>query len=159
MADGFVQLNPDSSGKIVDTREVTRTSDGKVVERQGVTLVDPLDPASLGAAVNSLAPAIADLALRVRGLVTLEDISAALIELLTIQTNPLWLDPTTARLRVTVDNIAAALTLATITTVGTVTTVSTVTNMQQLAGFDVKQSLLYDAALMSHSNTVLRNMT
>jgi hypothetical protein len=38
------------------------------------------------------------------------------------------------RLRVVVDSITGALTLATITTVGTVTTVATVTNQTQVGG-------------------------
>jgi hypothetical protein len=39
--DSFVQVNPDSTGKKVDTSEITRL-DGTIVERQRIVLVDPL---------------------------------------------------------------------------------------------------------------------
>lgn len=43
MADGQVQVLPDSTGKIIDTSELTRES-GTVVERQRIVLADPDDP-------------------------------------------------------------------------------------------------------------------
>jgi hypothetical protein len=41
MADGKVVVPPDSSGKAIDTSELTR-SDGTVVERQRIVIGDPL---------------------------------------------------------------------------------------------------------------------
>jgi hypothetical protein len=41
MADGKVVVPPDSSGKAIDTSELTR-SDGTVVERQRVVIGDPI---------------------------------------------------------------------------------------------------------------------
>lgn len=46
MADGKVVVPPDSSGKAVDTSELTR-SDGTVLERQRVSLGDPVNVGSL----------------------------------------------------------------------------------------------------------------
>jgi hypothetical protein len=46
MADGKVVVPPDSSGKAIDTSELTR-SDGTVVERQRVVIGDPTNPAEL----------------------------------------------------------------------------------------------------------------
>lgn len=43
MADGYVQVAPDSTGKKIDNSELTR-ADGTVVERQRVVLGDDLDP-------------------------------------------------------------------------------------------------------------------
>ncbi len=47
MADGKVVVPPDSSGKSIDTSELTR-SDGTVVERQRVSLADALNVNALG---------------------------------------------------------------------------------------------------------------
>ena len=43
MADGYIQIAPDSTGKKVDNAELTR-KDGTVVERQRVVLSDDIDP-------------------------------------------------------------------------------------------------------------------
>ncbi len=59
MTDGKVTVPPDSSGKNIDTSELTR-ADGTVVERQRVVIGDPTDPtkfvdlsgAGLAVAVN-----------------------------------------------------------------------------------------------------------
>lgn len=62
------------------------------------------------------------------------------------------------RLRVAIDSISAALTLATITTVGTVTTVSTVTNQSQLGGYaaqDQVPALMHLSADSLRSNIVV----
>jgi hypothetical protein len=45
MADGFVELQPDSTGKKVDTSELTR-NDGSLVERQRVVIGDDYNPNS-----------------------------------------------------------------------------------------------------------------
>ncbi len=66
--------------------------------------------------------------------VSLSDINAALYAILEAITRPIAQDPSTGRLRVLVDAITGALTLATITTVSTVTTCSTVTSMTQFGG-------------------------
>jgi hypothetical protein len=47
MADGKVVVPPDSSGKAIDTSELTR-SDGTVVERQRIVIGDATNAASLG---------------------------------------------------------------------------------------------------------------
>jgi hypothetical protein len=47
MADGKVVVPPDSSGKSIDTSELTR-SDGTVVERQRVVIGDATNVTSLG---------------------------------------------------------------------------------------------------------------
>lgn len=49
MSDGFVQVQPDSTGKKVDAGEVTR-DDGMVVERQRVVLGDDTDVSDSGKA-------------------------------------------------------------------------------------------------------------
>lgn len=61
--------------------------------------------------------------------VSVDDLAAAFTKALGGALDSMAIDPTTGRLRVSLDAIAAALTLATITTVGTVTTVSTVTTV------------------------------
>lgn len=53
MADGKVIIPPDSTGKGIDTSELTR-SDGTVLERQRVSLGDPSNVSSL-AGVNTAA--------------------------------------------------------------------------------------------------------
>jgi hypothetical protein len=40
MADGYVGLLPDNTGKKVDTAELTRNTDATVVERQRVVIAD-----------------------------------------------------------------------------------------------------------------------
>lgn len=47
MVDGVVQVPPDSTGKKIDTSELTR-NDGTLVERQRVTLGDAMNESSLG---------------------------------------------------------------------------------------------------------------
>lgn len=47
MADGKVVVPPDSSGKAIDTSELTR-SDGTVVERQRVVIGDAVNMTSFG---------------------------------------------------------------------------------------------------------------
>jgi len=47
MTDGTIQLAPDSTGKIVDTSELTRPdSAGTVVERQRIGVADPDNPSA-----------------------------------------------------------------------------------------------------------------
>ncbi len=46
MADGVIQVNPDSTGKKLDTEELARAADGVVVERERVVLQRPGDPSS-----------------------------------------------------------------------------------------------------------------
>jgi hypothetical protein len=46
MSDGQVQIFPDSTGKKVDTTELTR-ADGTVIERQRMVSADNLDPMAL----------------------------------------------------------------------------------------------------------------
>ena len=58
--------------------------------------------------------------------IEVKDIKHFLEILLGLLANPMFQDPTTGRIRVTIDNIAGALTLSTVTTVGTVTNVTTV---------------------------------
>lgn len=86
--------------------------------------------------------------------ISVDDLSAAFIKALGSVVDGICMDPTTGRLRVTVDNIAAALTLATISTVttvstvttcSTVTTVATVTNKAQEGGVP-SGSMIYDIA-------------
>lgn len=43
MADAFVQIAPDGTGKKVDTSEITR-ADGTIVERQRMVIGDGVDP-------------------------------------------------------------------------------------------------------------------
>lgn len=46
MADGTVRVSPDSTGKIIDTSELTRP-DATVVERQRMVIADPDRPEAL----------------------------------------------------------------------------------------------------------------
>ncbi len=48
MVDGVVQVPPDSSGKKIDTSELTRSDGTTIVERQRVSLADPMNVGSLG---------------------------------------------------------------------------------------------------------------
>ncbi len=63
----------------------------------------------------------------------LTDIFLALKAIFNAIVRPLWVDPTTGKINV---NTVASI------TAGTINTVSTVTSMTQMAGFDLKQSLL-----------------
>lgn len=77
--------------------------------------------------------------------VSLSDLNAALYAILEALTRPISQEPGTGRLRILLDGITAALTLATITTVATVTTVttvSTVTNQSQMNGYPIQDVLL-----------------
>ncbi len=47
MVDGVVQVPPDSTGKKVDTSELTRSDGTTIVERQRVSLADPMNVSSL----------------------------------------------------------------------------------------------------------------
>lgn len=46
MADGFIGVNPDSSGKKLDTEELVRPTDGLLVERERIVLQRPGDASS-----------------------------------------------------------------------------------------------------------------
>jgi hypothetical protein len=92
--------------------------------------------------IAGLASTLADVTADNNLAVTLRDQSLALKAILNMLQRPMWLDPASSQLRVSVENIASALTLSTITTISTVTTVSTVTTLSQLRAFDVKDTLL-----------------
>lgn len=146
MADAYAQIAPDSTGKKVDTEELAVGAN--TVERQRVQVagkaaadIAPVD------SVTGLAVAVRDIALVVRHL--LQQIN-----------RPMSMDPSSNRIRQSLENIAAGVTLPTVstvtsvtsvatvatvntvTTVTTVTTVATLTSMTQLRGFDVKDTLL-----------------
>lgn len=54
MADGYIQVQPDSTGKKLDTDEQVRPSDGATVERERIVLARPSDAsASMRAEVHS----------------------------------------------------------------------------------------------------------
>jgi hypothetical protein len=53
MADGFVRVAPDSTGKKLDTSEVTRADGTTVVERERVVISDPSNPLTPDAQVGA----------------------------------------------------------------------------------------------------------
>lgn len=76
---------------------------------------------------------------------SVDDLASAFVLAIKNVIDPLCIDPVTGRLRISLDNIAAALTLATITTVSTVTTCSTVTKASQLGSLGIDASgAVYD---------------
>lgn len=61
------------------------------------------------------------------------DVVAAIMNLLQQIAMPLWIDPTTGRLRISLDAIASSLTLSTVTTVNGVTSVTSVGNVANVS--------------------------
>lgn len=147
MTDSTVQLQPDSTGKFCDTTSLTVSA--QTVQRQRMVIA--------GAAAADLAPVDVTL-----GLATaVRDISVSMRQMVQQINRPMAVDPATGRIRQSLENIAAGVTLATVTTVGTVSsvtsigtlstvttvtnvttvgTVNTVTTLSQLRGFDIKDT-------------------
>lgn len=90
--------------------------------------------------------------------VSVEALTAAFIKAMSNVLDGMALDPVTGRLRVSIDAIASALTLATITTVSTVTTCSTVTNKAQEGGVP-SNSMIYDLMDNNWVDNVRRQIT
>lgn len=82
---------------------------------------------------------------------TLGDLCEAVKNLFRIMARPLWVDPTTSRVKgdVTVSS----------GTVTTVTTVTACTTLNQLGGMDAKQTLLYSQDRSTWSNSVRSRIT
>jgi len=76
--------------------------------------------------------------------------SVAILKKLLIMLAPISTQDTNQRIRITVDSITGALTLATVTTIGTV---NTVTTMNQIAGVDARYMLMDNARNM-YANSV-----
>lgn len=152
--DGSIQLQPESTGKKVDTSEVT--VNGSVVERQRVVQSDPTDPLA-HQAVKSGADAFdaAEYGAVVHAF--MRDVPGALKSTFSLLQRALGMaaDPTTGKLRAAVD-INASQTLANVTTVATV---STVTSQSQMAGFDAKQTQLYALERANWANTFRSRIT
>jgi hypothetical protein len=95
--------------------------------------------------------------------VALSDIQVALRAILNALVRPAWMDPSTGRMRIDPVNAAGTsdtiTTITTCSTVTTVTTCSTVTTLSQLAGFDAKQTLLYDQSRQTWAQNVRANIT
>lgn len=149
MTDAFVQIQVDGAGKFVDTTSLTVAS--TLVQRQRFVVA--------GAGASDLAPVDA-----IQGLATaIKDIPVVLRQIVSQINRPIAMDPGTGRLRSSIDNIASGLTLSTITTVGivstvssvtsvstvntvttvtTVATVTAVTSLNQLRGFDIKDTFM-----------------
>jgi len=157
-APGFVQVAPDSTGKKIDTCEVSTASG--TVERQGICVGDPADGSGLCAVRQDNAQSATDYSLAVHVRQVL-DVALSVLQPLRSLARALALapDPSTGRLRVLVDAITGSLTLATVTTVSTVTTCSTVTSVSQFAGFDAKQTLLYSNERASWAVNVRTRIT
>lgn len=85
---------------------------------------------------------------------TMTDVYAALKVIANLLARPIWLNPGTGQLRVTVD--AAPATLAGVTTVSTVNAVTTLT---QIAGFDAKLGLNNSIDRDLWSNSVRKAIT
>jgi hypothetical protein len=161
--DGQVQVAPDSTGKKVGTFEVTRAVDAVVEERQKIVLVDPSDPGTAagdnGAGVVPMTGAAQQTGygLSVRGMQAIEDLAIAMRQALNFMIKPVYLEAATSRARVTLDAIAAGLTLSTVTTVGGVTnvgTVASVTNQANIGGVDAKQAMIFPMDATAWAATV-----
>jgi hypothetical protein len=142
MANQYIQTAPDSTGKKLQTFE--NTVGGQTVQSQAVTPTDQngnpitnqqVTPAD--ASGNTLARTdngVPQVATGITGLlVSIQRLLQGLVR-------PMWVDPATMRTRVSIEaggvNINAAQTLA------TVTTVTSLTSLNQLAGHDVKATML-----------------
>lgn len=132
MSNGIVQLQPDSSGKKVDTSEIAVGTN--TVERQRINISDPVN-ANGHAEVKDASITGSEYGLVVRAFI--HDIALSLKRPLDILARSLatCAEPASGRLR-TITDINSG-------NIGTVTTCTTVTNINQMATFDVKQSLLY----------------
>lgn len=152
MSDGIVQLQPDSSGKKVDTSEIEVGTN--TVERQRINISDPTNPD--GHAAVELPSSISgnEYGLVVRSFV--HDVAQVLKRPLDVMARNLCLsaDPTSGRLRTLTD-----LNGGTVTTVTTVTTCATCTTVNQLAGFDTKQTLLYATERMNWNQNIRSRIT
>lgn len=71
MTDAFVQLNPDSTGKRVDTSELVVASN--TVERQRMVVADDTDPAGLSHVTNSV-PGVSDYGQVTRPVINSQDL-------------------------------------------------------------------------------------
>lgn len=141
--DYFIQVAADGAGKKVDGSQ--RTTSQGVVSRQRIVIG--------GDASDNFAEPTPD-----GYLSTKDELNVALLMALESFVNAMPIDPATGRLRVLLDAITGALTLATITTVttcSTVTTVSTVTNQSQM-GTIPTNSVVFDAMNNSWANQFLR---
>ena len=148
-----VPITP-GSGDNISTFQVSR--DATTEQIQAIAVVD----------AGTANPALVDTTGSLQTL--MYDLDASIRELLTQSSNPLWLEASTGRLRITLDAMAGALTLATITTVSTVTTVGTVntvtavttlTNQNQMGAQDIKQTLLFSNELMAWGTNVRNCIT
>jgi len=160
MSDQVVQVAVDGAGKKIDVTELTVGPNQ--VQRQRVNLSDPTDPDAHAAVVQR-----GDLTGAEYGVVTqtalLADMAESLKHMGRLLGGALGTanDPATGRLRTLVD-INASQTLGTVTTVTGVTgvtTVSTVTSLSQIAGFDARQTQLFDAAQTTWAMQVRARIT
>jgi len=133
MNDGIVQLNTDGVGKKVDTSEITVGSN--TVERQRINISDPANPDGHAAVELPSTITGAEYGVVIRGF--LHDVAQVLKRPLDIMSRSLSLaaDPTSGRLRTLTDINSGTLT--------TVSTVTTCTSLNQLAGYDARQTMLY----------------
>jgi hypothetical protein len=136
MNDGFIQVAPDGAGKKIDATE--RVVNSQLVERQRLVVGGNVGDGFLEPTVEGHMP------------VDLDD-SAAIMTLLDRLVNRMDIDPVTGRVRVQVDSIAGAQTLATVTTVTTVTTLSNQSNIGGIAA----NSLVLDAMQSAWANSFL----
>ena len=111
------------------------------------TVVEQLDAAGEPQPVSPQAPLRVD-----------ADLAAAIVNLLQQIAMPIWIDPATGRLRVSLDVLASGLTLGTVTTVTGVTSVSTVTNVGSLGGVAASM-LAFDAMQSAWANSVRGRVT
>lgn len=156
MADGAIVLNLGTGGSSMSTYHYTRASDSAVVDVQKFAIINPNDPLEASAPVQSSAPTPTQNALITRGLVHVEDYSFAMKQMLNAIRSPDYLEPTTGRVRVSLDAIAGALTLTTITSV---TNVGSVTSLNQLAAQDIKQVHVFPLDAIAWADTVRSRIT
>jgi hypothetical protein len=92
----------------------------------------------------------------------LRDVSTVLHDLLQTIKRPIWHNPAKGSIVVTnptAADLAVTASIASTQTLTTVTTVGTVTTLSQMAGFDVKQTVMFDTMRIAWGQNVRRLIT
>ena len=141
---GSIPITP-GSGDNVATFVIDRDSATEHI--QAMVLADPDTGAGAGVTDDKNVQAL------------LADLSVALKKVLNGIESPVFIEPTTARVMVTLDAIKVGLVLSTVTTVGTLTTVGTVTNQTNWGGLDIKQIQAFEQESQSWALCVRRGIS